>query len=162
MRKNELRETFITSFDFLWNSYGFVIKKDKKEDWGYTLEAVNKVAGIKVVYEYREAFVNVILYKLINGEIIENTNKAILNNEKINGFSIDYIIKLLNPDDLEKPYYPKESEVDEKNDLKFYVLKVAEKVKKYGTEILMGDFTLFDKLDTMVKEYYKDYYNNRK
>jgi len=161
MRKKELRNIFVRVFDFLWNDYDFVIKNDKKENWGYTLEAINRTTGIRVVYEYREAFINVILYELIDGEIIENTTQAILKNEKINGFSLDAIVSLINPNDLRKPFYPLEANVDRENDLANYASQVAKNLCKYGKDVLSGNFAIFKQLDPIVKKQYWNYYKNK-
>lgn len=158
MRKNILKNTFINAFNFLWDEFQFVVISDKKEDWGYTMEAKNAVAGVRITYEYREAYANIMIYKLINGQIVENTTKAILSNEKINGFSVDRVIAMLNPDDLQKPYYPKQAEVNEECDLYNYLSEVASKTRKYAKDILAGDFSIFDKLDSKVKEEYHNYY----
>lgn len=158
--KNKLRYLFIQSFDFLWEDYKFAIISDKIEKWGYILEAKNTVTGIKFIYEYKEAFVNVIIYRLVDGELIENTTHAIINDEKINGFSLNRIISVINPSDLQKVYHPKKKEVDENNDLEIYLEQIAVQIRKYLPEILKGNFNLFCKLDKIVKEEYKSYYKN--
>jgi len=164
MKKINLSDTFYNSFNFLWNEFGFKINNDKKEEWGYRLDAKNDTTGIRIEYEYREAFISITLYKLVNGEIAENTTQAILNNSEINGFSLDWILVLKNPEAQIRPAYEygKESEFyDDNNGLSNYAVFVAKKLKKYATEMLQGDFSAFSKLDEMVKKQYKEYYANR-
>jgi len=165
MSKKVLRETFLEAFDFLWNEFGFVVINDTEDNWGYLLEAKTEIAGIRIEYEYREASVLVTLYKLINGKIVENTAQAILNNWEINGFSLDWILALRNPEAQTKPAY--EYGVDsvfyeKDNGLKNYIRVVADRLKEYASDILQGDFSVFGILDAMVRDYYKNYYNKRK
>jgi len=116
MRKTTLNEVFINAFSYLADEYGFDILKEKNESWGYVLEGKNKTTGIRVTYEFKEAQAKVMLYRLIGGEIIDNTTQALLNGENINGFSLEHIIALLNPDEDQSIVYPAEAEVDEQDD----------------------------------------------
>jgi hypothetical protein len=101
------------------------------------------------------------LYRLIGGEIIENTTQAILNGEKINGFSLEHIIALLNPDEDQSIVYPAEAEVDEQDDLLNYLVNINTKLIKYAVNILEGDFSLFEKLDRSVRQKYQTYYTSQ-
>lgn len=78
---------------------------------------------------------------------------------------MDWILALKNPDSQIKPAYEygNESKFYEKeNGLNNYVLFVAEILKEYASDILKGDFSVFSTLDKMVKDKYKNYYQNRK
>lgn len=165
MKKKELEQVFEKAFEFLKNEYDFNTLLSKREDWGYYFTAVNSTTGIEIKYEFKEAFIQIVIYRLIDGEIIKNITNAIKNNELITGFSLEWILALKNPEAQIKPAYEYgiESEFYEKEiGLKNYALIVAERLKEYASDILKGDFSVFSTLDIMVKENYKSYYQNKK
>jgi hypothetical protein len=164
MGKKSLEKIFEEAFSFLNSEYAFNTASSKKEDWGYYFTAVNPTTGIEIKYEFKEAYVQVIVYRLIDGKIVRNITKAIKNNEPISGFSLEWIIALKNPEAQIKPAfdYGIESKFyDNNNGFKNYVEFVAKRLREYAAELLQGDFTSFSKLDEMVKKQYKDYYGNR-
>jgi len=160
MKKTELKRIFEESFGFLITDYGFILVSSKSESWGYKLVAKNATTGIEIIDEFREAYIEIILYRLVGGEIINNVNDAIRNGEPILGFGLGWVIKLKNPDDQIKPVYEyglKSPFYDENNGRKNYTEFVASKLKEYASDIISGDFSSFPTLDTMVKEYWKEY-----
>ena len=154
-----MNEVFVNAFSYLVDEYGFDILNGKNESWGYELEGKNTTTGIRVIYEYREAHAKVMLFRLIGEKIIDNTTRALQNGEKINGFSLEHIIALLNPDEDQSIVYPAEAEVDEQDDLLNYLVNINTKLIKYAANILEGDFSLFEKLDKSVRQKYQTYYN---
>ena len=165
MKEEELEQVFEEAFDFLKNEYGFNTLLSKREDWGYYFTAINLTTGIEIKYEFKEAFIQIVIYKLIDGKIVKNITKAIKNNETITGFSLEWILALKNPEAQIKPAYEYgiESKFYEKeNGLKNYASIFAERLKEYASDILKGDFSVFSTLDIMVKENYKSYYQNKK
>ena len=165
MKEDELEQVFEETFDFLKNEYGFNTLLSKREDWGYYFTAINLTTGIEIKYEFKEAFIQIVIYKLIDGKIVKNITKAIKNNETITGFSLEWILALKNPEAQIKPAYEYgiESKFYEKeNGLKNYASIFAERLKEYASDILKGDFSVFSTLDIMVKENYKSYYQNKK
>jgi hypothetical protein len=161
MRKDTLKKLFEELFSFLTDDFNFKIIKSRDEDWGYSYLAVNDTTGIEINYEFTQAYVNIMVYKLIDGEIIKNTVQAIKNEDLINGFSLDLIVEVRNPKDLIKPAYQYGMESDfykPKVGLKNYISLFAENLKKYAFDILNGDFSIFTQLDEIMKKKYKDYY----
>ncbi len=165
MKKKELEQVFEQAFCFLKSEYGFNTILSKREDGGYYFTAINSTTGIEIIYEFKEAFIKIVIYKLINGEIVKNITNAVKNNEPITGFSLEWILALKNPKAQIKPAYEYGigSKYYEKgNGLKNYVLIVAERLEEYASDILKGDFSVFSTLDIMVKENYNSYYKNKK
>ncbi len=165
MRKKKLEQVFEQTFDFLKNEYGFNTILSEREDWGYYFTAINSTTGIEIQYEFKEAFIQIVIYRLIDGKIVKNITNAIKNNEPITGFSLEWILALKNAEAQIKPAYEYgiESKYYEKeNGLKNYASIVAERLKEYASDILKGDFSVFSTLDIMVKENYKSYYQNKK
>ncbi|WP_339061083.1 hypothetical protein [Tepidibacillus marianensis] len=165
MKKKELEQVFEQTFDFLKDEYGFNTILSEREDWGYYFTAINSTTGIEIKYEFKEAFIQIVIYRLIDGKIVKNITSAIKNNEPITGFSLEWILALKNPKAQIKPAYEYgiESKFYEKeNGLKNYASIVAERLKEYASDILKGDFSVFSTLDIMVKENYNSYYQNKK
>lgn len=162
MRKAKINEVFRAGFIQLLAEYGFSILKEKKEDWGYVLEGKNTTTGIRVVYEFKEAHVKIMLYRLVDGKIVDNTIHALQSGEKISGFSLEHIVALLNPEDALSIVFPAENVVDEQDDLQNYLFELNTKLRKYAVSILLGDFSLFDELDIRVKQEYQNYYASHK
>ena len=141
-------------FKFLESDFGFRLSKCDKEDWGYELIYLNNTTGVKITYEFREAYIFIILYKLVNGNLIENP-RSIQENTILYGYGLDDIISLRNSQALIKPAYQygKESEYyDKKKGLILYVSAFANNLKEYAADVLSGDFTIFNELDGVVKE----------
>lgn len=159
MKKIRIDEVFRSAFSYLIDEYQFSISKQKKEDWGYIFEGKNTTTGLRVVYEFREAYAKVMLYRLVDGEIVDNTIGALQSDEKINGFSLEHIIALLDHGKEQSIVYPSINGIDQQNDLLDYLSDLNCKLKKYAINILTGDFRLFDELDKKVKQEYKAHYD---
>ena len=165
MKKKKLEQVFEQTFDFLGKEYGFNTILSKREGGEYYFIAINSTTGIEIKYEFKEAFIQIVIYRLVDGKIVKNITNAIKNNEPITGFSLEWVLALRNPEAQIKPAYEYEIEskyFDEENGLKNYVSIVAERLKEYASDILKGNFSVFDTLDMMVKENYSGYYQNRK
>ncbi|MBI3143582.1 MAG: hypothetical protein HYZ16_12215 [Bacteroidetes bacterium] len=146
-------------FKFLESEYSFRLSKCEKEDWGYELIYLNDTTGVKITYEYREAYVFIMLYQLIDGELRENP-RSIDNNTILHGYGLDDLISLRNPQALIKPAYnygEQSKYYDEKNGLLLYVSEFAGNLKRYAKDVLKGDFTIFHELDKIVKERVKKF-----
>jgi hypothetical protein len=161
MKKKTLSVTFEEVFDFLKKDFNFYTISSKDEDWGYSYEGKNKTTGIKITYEFTEAYINIMLYKLVDNEIVENTVSAIKGNKQINGFSLDLFVQVRNPDSIIKPAY--EYGVNSEYylpdvGLKNYAMLYANNLKQHATDVLNGDFSMFPQIEKIVKNKYKDYY----
>ena len=52
-------------FSFLIDEYSCKLIECLEKDWGYNLVYKNKTTYIKIMYEYREAYILITLYKLV-------------------------------------------------------------------------------------------------
>lgn len=141
-------------FKFLESEYGLRLSKCEKEDWGYELTYLNDKTGVKITYEYREAFVFIMLYRLIEGQLKENP-RSIGDDTILLGYGLDDLISLRNPQALIKPAYEygEESEYyDKEKGLSLYVTAFADNLKTFAKDILSGDFKVFPDLDKIVKK----------
>lgn len=146
-------------FKFLESDFDFQISKCNQEDWGYELIYLNKTTGVKITYEFREAYIFILLYKLINGKMLENP-RNIQENTILNCYGLDDIINIRNPQALIKPAYQygEESKYFDKNKgLKLYVTAFAKNLKEYTSDVLAGDFRIFNEAVKIVKERVKLY-----
>lgn len=140
-------------FAFLEDDFGCEMICSKLKSWGYDIQYKNKTTGISIVYEFRENYIFIYLHKLID-EKIEKIPRLINDYTKLSGFSLDDIVNLKNPTDLMKPGYAygEKSKYDGEKGWELYISKFADNLKRYGKDILKGDFSIFPKLDTIVKE----------
>jgi len=141
-------------FKFLEFDYGFQLVKSVKEDWGYELIYLNNTTGVKIIYEFREAYIFIILYKLVDGKLIENP-KSIDENTVLYGFGLDDIIGLRFPQALIKPAYQYGEEskyYDKKKGLTLYVTAFSDNLKEYASDVLEGDFKIFHETQKIVKD----------
>lgn len=161
MSKNKLVEKFKIGLYFLVDEFKFDFGIEEDTEWGCRLVGKNKTTGIHVIYELREAFVNVVLFQLENNQIKDNINKAIRSNEKMLGFSLEHIISFKNPNESINLVYPSKIDLSLNTDLDTFLFDLKLKIIKYSSEILLGDFSLFDQLEVEVRKKYKDYYLSR-
>ncbi len=146
-------------FSFLTSDFNFKLIKSYKCKWGYELLYLNEVTGVKIIYEYREAYIFIVLCELLNGKIVENPFK-IEEDSVLHCYGLDDVINIQNPSDLVKPAYQygKESKYyDKQNGLALYVATFANNLKKYASDILLGNFNIFKKLDRVVKDRTKNF-----
>lgn len=146
-------------FKFLESDFGFQLSKSEKEDWGYELIYLSKTTGVKITYEFREAYIFIMLYKLVDGILVENP-RSIQENTVLYGYGLDDLIGLRNPQALIKPAYQygEESEYyDKKKGLTLYVTAFSNNLKEYTPDVLAGDFKIFGEAQKVVKERIKKY-----
>ena len=158
MNKKELDCLFKEVFNFLIIDYNFSVQSSKKDNFGYKLIMVNSTTGVEVKYEFREADIHIVLYRLTSGRIVNNINEALITNEPMEGFGLGWIINFKNSDAQIKPAYEysiASSYYDKSSGLKNYAKFVAGRLKEFADDILRGDFSIFSDLDYVVKENYK-------
>jgi hypothetical protein len=146
-------------FGFLIKDYDFKLIELREEEWGYDLTYLNNTTGVKIIYEYREAYIFIMLYKLLDGKLIENP-RNVKDDTILYGYSLDDIVDLQNAKANMKPAYEygDESEYhDEKNGMMLYVSKFADNLKEFANEVLTGNFEIFKKVDKIVKDRARQY-----
>ena len=146
-------------FKFLESKYCFSLYKCEKKNFGYELLYLNASTGVRITYEYREAYIFIMLYQLIKGKLRENP-KNIENDTVLYSYGLDDLINLRNHQALIRPAYDygEQSEYyDGENGLLLCVSQFASNLKTYAADVLRGDFTIFSELDKIVKERVKNY-----
>ena len=143
-------------FEFLTSDYSFRLAERRTSSGFCSLTFTNETAGVgvRITYESREAFVFVIIYRLVGGKIRENP-RPINRESELTGYCLDDIVSLLGPGDALKPayFYPPTSEFYDPNiGMELYVSRFADNLKRYASDVLTGDFRLFAQLETLVKK----------
>lgn len=146
-------------FKFLESEYGFKLSKHKRHDWGYELIYLNNTTGVKVIYEYGEAYIFIMLYKLNNGKLPEMPIQ-IDNSTILYGYGLDDLILHRNPNAIIKPAYEYGEQsvyYDKEMGLSLYISAFAKNLEEYAIDILKGDFAIFPELDKIVKQRVRQY-----
>lgn len=138
----------IKKFQFLIEEFSFGKAKKKADEGVYRLIYQNKTTAVVIGLEWREQYIYVELFQLVNGEIQENP--ILINSEsKLTGFNLEDLLALRIPSlKLDCKYFNKPLTVELVNDI---VTHYSDCVRKYARDILMGDFSIFTKLDAIVK-----------
>lgn len=154
MSKQNFDEIAIDKFAYLVSNYGFRLSECNKEEWGYKIVFLNATTGVQIIYEFREAYIFVTLYKLVDGKLVENP-RTIYDDTELHGFSLDDILSIRNPEAQMRPAYQygADSEFyDENKGMSLYVSKFADNLKNYASDVLSGNFEIFKDLDAIVKK----------
>jgi hypothetical protein len=141
-------------FRFLISDFQFHLEKCKKIDGGFDIVYANNVCGVRIYYEFREAYIFITLYKLQNGRLIANP-RPLKPESKLTGYSLDYILLQRAPNAIVKPVYSygAGSEFyDKERGVALYVSKFAKNLREHASDVLRGDFKIFEKLEPIVKK----------
>jgi len=112
-------------FIFLEKEFAFKIISQEEDDRFYARVVYkNKTTGVSVTYEYRDAYTLVMIYELINGEIVRNPG-WISAKDHLYGFEINDALAIINPERIilagyDYPDNPRYH--DEKNGIKNYIV----------------------------------------
>lgn len=157
--KNGIENIINEEFYFLIENFTFSQVEFTCRDGSVTAKYVNNYCAVTINYEYREAFVFVVISRLVDGRILPNPS-LVHRGVIFNSHSLDDLVHLLAPKDAMQPAYSYGSDspyYKDKDGLRLYVSKFANNLKKYGVPFFNGDFRLFDSLNeiviTRVEEY---------
>jgi hypothetical protein len=136
-------------FKFLEKKYGFVLVKEAVDSLSYEFWYKSNTVGIKVKFEFPDFYLFVKLCRLQNegfppkpGEIRPET--------QLESFDLDDVLTIRSKESL-IPSYSVDTKFD-KALLEDVVRKQAINLKKFATDIIKGDFSLFPELDKIVKK----------
>jgi hypothetical protein len=140
------------AFAFLQDDYGFSLESSGDERWGAQLIYRNpdRQVGIKLVYDFSNAFVFVFVYRLIEGELIDN-ELPITDESEITCLDLN---DLLDERRKMKPAYDYSEDsayFDESHGLKNYVMEFANRLENEGRPFLQGDFSRLPEAEMIIK-----------
>ena len=94
------------------------------------------------------------IYKLVDGVFVDNPI-IITPETKLTGFNFDDILEIINNKKLIMPLYSKGSinpkYKNKSNGLELYISDLANNFKKYGKDVIKGNFEVFQKANSIVK-----------
>lgn len=152
---SELQNIIKNKFEFLITEFELKIIYDQIQEWGYKLVYKGLKVGVTILFEFREAYINIIIHQLKEGEI-ENDVYPYKDSILLRNIGLDYIVKYKEPLRLTKPLYDKTSEYYGKDEAVEILIDIlSENLRKFASNTLRGDFTLFKEIDSFVKEHYK-------
>ena len=129
-------------FSFLVSKYGFkIVKKIDNIEMIYQ----NETTGVQILFDYRENQIFVMIFQLINGKLIK-APIFISSDTVIHGYDLKDILSLKIPG-----YTGIEMRSDSEGYLGVVLDHYAKMLQMYASEILLGDFTLFPRLERIVK-----------
>jgi hypothetical protein len=91
-------------FAFLEVDFACRLVQAKKESQVYVFRYQNSTAGIDLTYEYREAYLFILLYQLQDGKWVANPT-PMEEHTQLHGYGLDDVVLLRNPKVLIKPAY---------------------------------------------------------
>jgi hypothetical protein len=146
--------TIEKQFKYLKDTYSFELIKIKKEPLAYSLLYLNSTTAIKLEFEARESYLFITLYKLENGQFIDNPI-LIKESSVLHGYSLDDILTLRKPSAMIKPTYQYSESFNYHSKiggLDKYISDFAYNLKMYASDVLNGNFTIFEELNHVVKK----------
>ncbi|MBC6608909.1 hypothetical protein H8B13_18960 [Hymenobacter sp. BT188] len=156
---------FITTvkeqFAFLEVDFACRLVQARKAPQVYEFRYQNSTTGIELTYEYREAYLFILLYQLQDGKWVANPT-PMQEQTKLTGYALDDVLLLRNPNALVKPAYAYGADsvyYEKETGLSLYIGAFAANLQRYAADILQGDFSLFPALEKVVKERMKKFQN---
>jgi hypothetical protein len=138
-------EDFLTRyFGFLETEFGAKRVKVKTDRWDRTwmprVLYATATTAVHVAYEVREAYLDVRLYPLENGQVPSDARRG------LHGFPLNHIVALKNKADLLGSAYNHEELGEPGQRLEPYVERVADNLRRHAQDFIQGDFSLIPKL----------------
>ena len=133
-------------FSFLLEEFGFKLVSDQVSIYGVTVLYQSRAAGIEVCYQPRENDgILVDLIRLIEGEVPSYPD-SFVDDSTLHTFDFRDLL-FLRKNRLEL-------DVREKleKDIPFSAEEAARLLKKYCNDVLIGDFTIFSRIEKIVKQ----------
>jgi len=154
MTKNSFFKICEKEFSFLRDEYNFEIVDKKELDWCYQIFLKNKLTGIIINFEFRDFYVYLKLCKLRNGKFVKDVGE-IKPDSKLYNFDYENLLLIRSPESI-FPEYKDETILNEEL-IKKVIKHHSQNLKKYASDVLKGDFTIFSELEQIVKERAKNF-----
>lgn len=148
-----LKKLLSEEFAFLITDYACRVTETNSHSLGYSVTYCNATTATKIQFEPREGYLYILLYRLVNGELEENPI-VIEVDTPLNGFCLDDIVRLRSPKDAMlsiNSYGPNSPFSSKTHGFDRYVRRFAGNLKKYASEVLRGDFSIFPQVEKVVR-----------
>ena len=153
MRK-DFKTILKDQFNYLITDFDFKLGSFNKIDGGFCADFLNNSCGVRIKYEFREAYVYITLHKIFHGRLAENI-KPIIDESCLNAVALDDVIFLKNPEAIIKAAfaYGADSEFyDKERGLELYVARFADNLRNYAADVLNGNFEIFSSIYPIIKK----------
>ncbi len=142
-----------SKFSFLSDKYGFEVEKNQQDRWErkwvQEFRLKNNTTGVRVIFERRDFRFFIFLCRLIEGDFAKDSSKITMD-AILNEYDLDDLLSIRAPD-LIWPPHPSNligsAELIDK-----MLSHEADCLNKYAQDILQGDFSIFSKLEKIVKQ----------
>jgi hypothetical protein len=124
---------------FLEDDFGFRVLKIEREPYGTFITYQNSSTAVRASLELREGGIFVLLSRLVDGQIPEYP-VFVQANTPLHSFYLDDLVQA------------KGGELRTNRNIEGSLTKAAEALRVFASDVLKGDFAVFDKLDRVVKE----------
>lgn len=139
----DILDTILRKFSYLEHEYGFKIVKKKRNN-DFEILYTNETTGVLIIFDRRENQIFVMVYQLENGVFRENP--IFINHDtKIYGYDLEDILS-----SRISRYSGTKRSVDF-NGVLDELDNYAKMLKFYASDLLLGDFQLFPKVEKIVK-----------
>ncbi len=160
MNNNSIKNIIIEAFNEIFIKYTMHKKTSKKISEGYyEIVFINTTTGLEIHYDVREARLDVDIYRLVNGEIVHNPDFGEWFKTKLNGFDLNYILLYHNSQLCIPSLYKYSADSiynSNENGFYLYCKLFADRLDKYCSDFLNGNFTNFDKYERFIKNEVKN------
>lgn len=153
MNEIEIKELFfrlcLEKFQFLIGEFGFAVAAKHHGCFADSVLFENPTTAVEIGCDYRDRYLGVLLIRKVKG-IIPPYEVSIAQDTLINSFYLDDLVTLREREakQMRKPL----SEYPSKEEFETVLTHYADSLKKYATDILRGDFSVFSQLNTIVKQ----------
>ncbi len=138
----------IEKFRFLIDEFRFKKGARKKEAGVYQIAYQNETTAVEISFEWRDQYIYVRLYRLINGTKQEDPI-VIQHYSELNNFDLEDLLSLRKPSLKISPSIF--GRALSKQDIETILEKYAIAIHKHAIDILQGDFSIFAELEKIVK-----------
>lgn len=153
---DNLLELLFGKFQYLVKKYGFVVDEKIYDVNEVGIIFKNDTLAISVIYEYRSAYLNITLHRLVGG-VIENDKYPFRYGVSLNNVGMDFIVKYKDESRLARSLYDAKCEFKNKeSSLEDIASLQSANLEEFCGEVLNGDFSLFAEVDNYIKKYYRE------
>jgi hypothetical protein len=146
MSKKTYKDFINDKFSFLKYEYGFELISCVDDPSFYKLVFKNATTGVAITYEYRDANISIYLYRLINGQIVEDKT-PLSKDTQLNSIELSYIVQYRDVERITKPLY--DSAAISFEDM---ISSSVNNLNNLAGDVLNGQFEVFSEINEIAKK----------
>lgn len=133
-------------FAFLQSDYDCTLISSKIEGWGFEVIYGNSTTLVEITYEWREAYLLIVLY---DRSVKKDQHRTYRPELLKYGSGLDWIVEYRDPSASLRPTYEYDEESpfhDKEHGIRNYFAAFAEQLRTYASDVLQGDFSVFEEI----------------